>query len=72
MPNLGSLLRQVRLQRGLSARALSDLAGLSPSYISKVEGGLEPSLRAFAQIADVLELNIHEIRLLMYLAREQH
>jgi transcriptional regulator with XRE-family HTH domain len=55
------------LQRGLSARALSDQAGLSPSYVSKVESGLEPSLKAFARIADVLDLNIHEIRFLMRL-----
>ncbi len=44
-------LRRARL--GLSARALSLRAGLSPAYVTKLEGGHieEPSLRAFARLA---------------------
>lgn len=44
-------LRRSRL--GLSARALSLRAGLSPAYVTKLEGGHieEPSLRAFARLA---------------------
>lgn len=59
---LSSLLRQARESKGLSARALSLEAGLSPSYVGKVEAGeIEPSLRTFAAIAVALELNPYEV-----------
>lgn len=70
-PALGSLLRFLRASKGISARGLSDLAGLSPSYISKVEAGLEPSLKAFARIAEVLSLSVYEIHFLMRVAAER-
>ena len=60
--SLGKLLRMVREERGWSARAVSYVAGLSPSYVSKLESGeIEPSLRAFARLAETLGLTNAEI-----------
>lgn len=56
------LLKQARTNKKLSARHLSLAAGLSPSYVSKVEAGeIEPSLKAFNSIASVLKLTDVEI-----------
>lgn len=66
MLTLATAIRYQRTKKGLSARALSEQAGLSPSYVSKVESGeIEPSLRAFARIATALELNLYELQLLL-------
>lgn len=54
--------RFARLQRGLSAHALSLQAGLSPSYTGKLEAGkIEPSVRAFGRIALILGLTEAEV-----------
>ena len=54
---LSELLREARLRRGLSKRALSQKAGLSASYVGKLEAGLlEPSVHAFSVLALALEL----------------
>lgn len=61
-PNVGTLIRLARKRRGLSARALSAMADLSPSYVGKVESGeIEPSLKAFARLALALQLTRQEI-----------
>lgn len=55
---LGRLLRHVRSSRGVSARQLSEMAGLSPAYISRMEAGsLEPSARALASIVKALRMS---------------
>jgi transcriptional regulator with XRE-family HTH domain len=59
---LADAVRHLRLRKGLSTRALSQSAGLSPSYVSKLEAGeIEPSVRAFGKLAVVLGMNQHEI-----------
>lgn len=59
---LAQAIRKARLQRGLSQRALSQQAGLSPSYAGKLESGeVEPSVRAFGQIALALGLTPAEV-----------
>lgn len=51
-----------RERQKISARALSAMAELSPSYVGKVESGeIEPSLKAFARIALALHLSRQEI-----------
>lgn len=56
----------LRTERGLSARQLSQLAGLSPSYVSKLESGeIEPSFKGFAALAVTLEMTRPEIMLLL-------
>jgi transcriptional regulator with XRE-family HTH domain len=65
---LGQAVRAYREARGLSKRALSLAAGLSESYVTKLEAGtLEPSLRAFAAVVDVLGLSTAEVVLLVRL-----
>lgn len=55
-------IRYLRKQRGLSARALSIKAGLSPAYVFKVEtGAIEPSLRSFARLAVALGMSLGEV-----------
>lgn len=64
---VGDALRRKRETRtDMSARALSLKAGLSESYVGKIESGqMEPSLRAFARIAATLDLNAHEISMII-------
>lgn len=58
---VGHVVRSVRERKRLSARALSLAAGLSDSYVGKVESGAcEPSLRAFAKIVVQLGLTAQE------------
>ena len=43
--------RKLRERQGVSARSLSIQAGLSPSYVSKIESGqTKPSVDAFARL----------------------
>ena len=66
--NVANAIRFLRTKRKMSARSLSQAAGLSPSYISKVEAGeLEPSFKAFSRIADVLKMTDAEIVFLVRL-----
>ena len=53
-----SAIRLSRMRSGRSASSVAKAAGLSPSYVSKIERGeCEPSLKAFSKIAQVLELH---------------
>jgi transcriptional regulator with XRE-family HTH domain len=59
---LADAVRYLRQRKNISARALSLQAGLSPSYVGKLEAGeIEPSVRAFALIALALSMSIQEI-----------
>lgn len=64
---VGSAIKITREARTrLSARALSLRAGLSESYIGKIEAGtVEPSFRSFSKIAVALDMNPQEIALLV-------
>lgn len=63
---LGEILKSVRVRRGLSARQLSAAIGASESYIHKIESGdMNLSLRKFARIAEELELNNLEVRVIL-------
>lgn len=58
----GDIIRFKRHAAGLSARALSIKAGLSPAYVCKVENGsIEPSLRGFARLAVALSMTKAEL-----------
>ena len=68
--SLGDIIKSARERRGLSARALSVQAGLSPSYVSKLEAGeIEPSVRAFARLAYQLQMNPLEVYFSVMLER---
>jgi transcriptional regulator with XRE-family HTH domain len=59
---LADAVHHLRSQRGMSARALSLKAGLSPSYVGKLEAGeIEPSVRSFARLARVLGMSPQEV-----------
>lgn len=59
------LLREARCQARLSIRALSEIAGVSPSTVSRIEAGrMDPTVRMLARILDAagreLELTTHD------------
>lgn len=69
---VGEIIRLVRKAKGLTARQLSLQAGLSESYVGKLESGsLEPSLSAFARIAFELHLTPAEIHTIVLLQAHQ-
>ncbi|MEU5841906.1 helix-turn-helix domain-containing protein [Rhodococcus sp. NPDC047139] len=52
---VGSVIREVRRQEGLTARTLASRAGVSQAFLSQVERGLNaPSLATLYKIADAL------------------
>ena len=60
--SLAEVLREFRQERGLSKRALSQRAGLSASYVGKLEAGeIEPSIKAFVAISRALKLSEREV-----------
>jgi transcriptional regulator with XRE-family HTH domain len=59
---IGGHLREVRLARGLSLRALAERVGVSPSLISQVETGrARPSVRTLYAIASQLRISLDEL-----------
>jgi transcriptional regulator with XRE-family HTH domain len=59
---VGGHLREVRLARGLSLRALAQRVGVSPSLISQVETGrARPSVRTLYAIASELRISLDEL-----------
>lgn len=62
LPTTAQFLQLKRTARGLSQHALSVQAGLSGSYVYKLEAGsLVCSLKSFSKLADVLELTPTEV-----------
>ena len=56
------VLKELRLQKGISQEELADRARLHPTYISQIERGLKsPSLRSLGQIADALEVTLSSL-----------
>lgn len=63
---VGDAIREFREARKMSRRQLSLQAGLSESYVGKIESGMiEPSLRGFAKLAICLRLKPGEIATLL-------
>lgn len=51
---VGEVVEYARKRARMSTRQLSASAGLSPSYVSKLESGhLDPSFHAFSKIANL-------------------
>jgi transcriptional regulator with XRE-family HTH domain len=58
-PNVGTRLRSIRKQRGLSLRALAELSELSPNTISLIERNVtSPSVSTLHQLAKALGVPI--------------
>ena len=61
-PTAAEFLQLKRAERGLSQHGLSLLAGLSGSYVYKLEAAsLVCSLKSFAKLANALELTPTEV-----------
>jgi transcriptional regulator with XRE-family HTH domain len=68
LPDVGAILKRLRLQRGLSLHQLADLCGLSASFLSAVERG--QSDIALGRLARVARIFGHDVgSLLGYSAR---
>ncbi len=67
--SLAEVLREFRERKRLSKRALSQAAGLSASYVGKLEAGeIEPSLRAFLSIVRALGLTQNQVAIVIRIA----
>jgi transcriptional regulator with XRE-family HTH domain len=56
---IGTALKELRLQRGHSARSLADLSGISTAMISRIENGLvSPSIGTLAALVEALEVPV--------------
>jgi transcriptional regulator with XRE-family HTH domain len=52
---VGPRLRQLRDQKGLSARRVADLAGLTPAYLSRLENGrVSPTVATLARLVSAM------------------
>lgn len=59
---IGKKIREVRTERGLSAKALADAAGVTAAMISQVEtGAATPSIATLLRIAGVLHVTVGEL-----------
>ncbi len=68
MGYLGSAVAKSRENAGLSRRQLSAEAGLSPSYVARLERGeVEPSVSVFASLTRVLGWSANDIDVTMRL-----
>lgn len=56
---IGAALKDIRVERGLSARHLADEAGISAAMVSRIENGLvSPSISTLCALARALEVPI--------------
>ena len=68
---LGSAIRAVRTQAGLTLQAIADHSGLSRGLLSKIENSRTmPSLSVLLRIAEALEMPLWE--LMRHLERDDH
>jgi transcriptional regulator with XRE-family HTH domain len=59
---LGTFLRDARLARGLSLRAFARQAGVSPSFLAKVEAAqTSPSLDSLGRLSGALDLSVADM-----------
>lgn len=60
VPDLGTRMRELRSERGLSLRALAELSDLSPNTISLIERGeTSPSVSTLQRLATALGVPVH-------------
>ncbi|MCA1055138.1 helix-turn-helix domain-containing protein [Rossellomorea aquimaris] len=60
---VGDVLKHYRDVRGITINELSHLAGISKSYISSIERGIQknPSIRVLQKLADTLEISLSQL-----------
>lgn len=55
IPNLGNIIRKLRLSRGMEQNELAERIGITQSHLSKIETGkANPSLKKLRKIAEAL------------------
>src|SRR5687767_7083676 len=61
--DIGTRLRRWRQRRGLTQRALAELAGFTQGYVAQIELGLAPLDRRSSQLAlaDALQISLAEL-----------
>ena len=59
---IGKTIRSIRIKDGITQDQLSEFAGISPGYLSKIEGGYgRPSLEVLASVANSLGVTLDDI-----------
>ena len=62
LPDIGRRLCAARLQRGLSQGTVARLAGIGPSYLSRIENGrIQPSFRTVVRVQRALRADFEEL-----------
>lgn len=67
MNTIGDNIKRIRQMKGLTARRLADLAGVSNGYISQLENAnktqkqISPTVEVLQKIANGLDVNIQEL-----------
>lgn len=56
--NLGKQINKVRIDRGFTGEALSELCNINAVYLRQIEGGIKtPSMAVFTDICNVLQIS---------------
>ncbi|CAM5733467.1 helix-turn-helix domain-containing protein [Bacillus circulans] len=60
---VGAKIKALRIKKGFSINELSDKSGVSKSYLSYIERGIQknPSLQVLTKLAHTLETNVEEL-----------
>ncbi|MFO1443340.1 helix-turn-helix domain-containing protein [Bacillus sp. Bva_UNVM-123] len=60
---VGNRIKRLRLEKGYSINELSDKAGVSKSYLSYIERGIQqnPSLQVLSRLAETLDTNVEDL-----------
>ena len=60
--SLGTRIMQIRSQKGMSQRQLSERSGIAGSYLSRIENRhLEPRPKTLRKIAEALEVSVSDL-----------
>jgi transcriptional regulator with XRE-family HTH domain len=59
---LGKVVRRLREEKGMTQEAVAHIAGIHPTWVSRLEGGtLNPTWGMVARVADVLEVKVSDL-----------
>jgi transcriptional regulator with XRE-family HTH domain len=62
LPDVGRRLAWSRMQRGLSQGTVARLAGIAPSYLSRIETGkVQPTFRTVMRVANSLKIEMGDL-----------
>ncbi|QED46786.1 helix-turn-helix domain-containing protein [Cytobacillus dafuensis] len=60
---VGMRIKRLRIEKGYSINELSEKSGISKSYLSYIERGIQqnPSLQVLSRLANTLETNVEDL-----------